>query len=318
MKRGVTLAAVLLAAALLAAGCAPALSSPAGARRAAPPQPWAARVAPHPLDVSTMVLVPAGPFVRGANGSRTQVDERPQGRGSTGAFLIDRTEVDAAALQECVAHGACDPASLSEERLAAVARPSPHCTFAAKEREHHPANCLSWFQARDLCAHLGKRLPTEAEWEKAARGADDARRYPWGDAEPGPGGPPVANLADLSMREEWPSAEIFEGYRDGFATTAPVGSFPAGASPFGVLDMIGNVGEWTADAYDAVAYLREPGERSEPDESLRVARGGAWDSIPRTVRITRRWVLAPEVRLPSIGVRCAADPPGAAPAIGPR
>lgn len=129
-------------------------------------------------------------------------------------FLIDRTEVTVGQYSACVEAGACSAPNTRND-----------CNFGASGRRDHPVNCVDWEQARAYCAWAGKRLPTEAEWEKAARGVD-GRRYPWGDEGPTP------TRANLS------------GAHDGFSATSPVGRFLAGASPFGALDMLGNVSEW--------------------------------------------------------------------------
>lgn len=268
-----------------------------------------------------MAQLPAGSFWLGSSQPDTNVDERPRHLAQTRAFRLDKLEATAAQLRECVEHGGCDGSLLDQNGLLGKPRHSDACTFGDAARAQHPANCLSWHQATQLCAHLGKRLPTETEWERAARrvpfivdgvavqepGTDTwAGQFPWGVDLPGPGTPLFANLADRSAQRAFPSFQIFQGYDDGFATTAPVGSFPAGATALGIQDLMGNVSEWTASDYDPTAYLLFEGESGSPT-GFKVARGAAWDSDPRVVRITRRFVFRPEDRLHSLGVRCAAD-----------
>lgn len=151
----------------------------------------------------------------------------------------------------------------------------------------HPVVQVSARDAEAYCGHYGLRLPTEAEWEYAARGLD-GRRFPWGDTPPRQDtGPARANFGTVACCA--PSAA------DGYPKTAPVGSYPEGASPFGVLDMAGNVWEWTATAF--------PGR---PDE--RAIRGGGWGNDPYCLRVSYRHGNPPYFSLDMVGFRCAADP----------
>lgn len=259
---------VLSYSAALAAG-AIAASTPAGA----PP---------------SMVVVPAGEFVRGE--AEGEADERPPQRVQLPAFAIDRTEVTTAAYGECVARGACRPAGGPAQKD----KPAPEL----------PVVYVSWHDAAAYCAFVGKRLPSEAEWEKAARGTD-GRRYPWGSefacargnfgnfggdgrcADEGAVGHPVA-----------------------------VGSFPGGASPYGALDLAGNVWEWVADLYAADAYKRPLSihaadeRRPSPPAARRVLRGGGCCSIFGLPRSADRLALPGNYRDADIGFRCAAPVPG--------
>ncbi len=224
---------------------------------------------------ASMVTVPAGPFQMGCTDDRGGCMEGgmdlPAHTVVLSAFEIDRTEVTQAAYSACVAAGACT-------------RPGGR-SYSPGRKPALPVTGVSWEQAARYCAWAGKRLPTEAEWEKAARGTD-ARTYPWGDAAP------TCSLA------------TFEGCGDG---PRPVGSTPAGASPYGALDLAGNVQEWVADFYSltyyAVSPARDPTGPGSGNSGHSVRGGGfAYDA----------WHIRSAVRLwdpgspaEDLGFRCA-------------
>jgi len=213
-----------------------------------------------------MVSVPGGSFFMGCNesvDSECDGDEKPGRTVEVATFKIDKTEVTAGQYARCVDAGSCSSNGLTQ---------GDQCNWQKSGREEHPINCVDWNQAVAYCEWAGKRLPTEAEWEKAARGTD-GRKYPWGSAGYGGAGR-VANIS---------------GSDDGYEYTAPVGSFPAGASPSGALDMIGNVWEWT----------------SSPLEGGRAVRGASWSDVPLFARASNRgWNDAANRNTPG-GFRCA-------------
>jgi formylglycine-generating enzyme required for sulfatase activity len=177
--------------------------------------------------------------------------------------------------------------------LTATERPAPpHWSEPRWSAASQPVVSVSYEDAAAFCKWAGGRLPTEAEWEYAARGPD-GRRYPWGDAEP-----------DRSRA-------VFH-LDVGFGQTAPVASAPAGASPYGVLDLAGNVFEWCADWYDASYYARSPREDppGPPSGTQRVIRGGSWLSLPDTLRGAARASYPPASRSILIGIRVARSAPG--------
>ncbi|HEX3480610.1 MAG TPA: SUMF1/EgtB/PvdO family nonheme iron enzyme [Kofleriaceae bacterium] len=245
-----------------------------------------------------MVRVPRGTFAMGSPDGTGEDDEHPRHPVTISAFCIDRTEVTVKAYEACVAANRC---------TAPHREISPYCN--QPDRADHPVNCVDWHQAVAYCRWRDNRLPTEAEWEYAARGSD-GRLYPWGNE------PPSATRLNACGREcvawgkrvlgrDWPA--MYDG-DDGWVTTAPVGSFPAGASPFGALDMAGNVWEWTADwrgSYPAAA-VTDP--RSPATGSARVDRGNGWHAhLPADVRAAVRDSGDPALPTNSTGLRCAAS-----------
>jgi formylglycine-generating enzyme required for sulfatase activity len=207
------------------------------------------------------VLIPAGPFIKGS--TRGADDERPQGKRTLPAFKIDRTEVTRAMYARCVAGNRC-------------AKPVIDLTVESQL----PVTNVNWHEARAYCAFAGGRLPSEDEWEKAARG-EDGREFPWG------------NDLDCT-RANWGNYEN-EGPCAGKGPGKPiaVGSYPQGVSPYEIHDMAGNVWEWTADKYDR-------------DPARRVVRGGSCCSYFVEPRSANRNAWNPDHRDGDLGFRCAA------------
>lgn len=280
-KIGVDLAVVLLVSGLV-------LGRPASS---APPE----AAATPPPERSGMVRIPAEKFWYGC---KEQVDrdcdpdEQPGRWVASLEFWIDRTEVTVEAYRNCVLANQCSAEGLSMPFWKDEERPSWAwaCNWGKEGRDKHPINCVDWNQARTYCEWAGKRLPAEEEWERAARGTGGLK-YPWGNAGYAEAGR-VANIADESLRLKNPRWPVANGYDDGFYTTAPVGSFPAGSSPEGALDMLGNVWEWTSSW-------------SDPNLKYRVTRGGSWSNAPRLVRASNRYRFDPAYRGETFGFRCA-------------
>ncbi len=220
-----------------------------------------------------MVAVPAGWFVMGSEADR--LNEAPAHPVWIDAFDVDRHEVTVAQYGRFV--------GATGWRL-----PGNWDSVPPRLGGELPVTHVSWRDATAYCAWLGKRLPTEAEWEKAARGTD-GRRYPWGEAwDPG------RAAADLA------------------AGPLSVGSHPTGASPYGALDMAGNVHEWVADFYDPAYYAGSPSRNPLGPDNQRnhVLRGGSWASPPEWVTTTFRDSSHSDTGDARFGFRCASDVAG--------
>jgi len=255
-----------------------------------------------------MVYVPAGEFWMGCNekvDSQCEASEKPGRTIYLDAFRIDKYEVTVAEYRRCVQAGRCSSDALEMPYWSGKERSNWAwaCNWGKGGREDHPINCVDWDQAKTYCEWTEKRLPTEAEWEKAARGTK-WRKYPWGNTRLQDAGK-VANIADESFNEKWPNSKWVEGYYDGYTATAPVGWYPDGASPYGALDMIGNVREWVADWYDDDYYQRGSGRNPKGPNSgkYRVLRGGSWGDTPGARTSARYWVN-PRNRSVGDGFRC--------------
>ena len=218
------------------------------------------------------------------------------------AYQIDRFEVTTKQYRECIGAGACDA--------------SPIVTGDTRYvRDEWPVVNVTWFDARDYCRYRAKRLPTEAEWEKAARGAD-GRPWPWGSVRRIHGAN-LGTLEALPLRlpiaaRLWAAVGWATDERDGAKLLVPPGTFRDGRSPYGVYDLAGNVSEWVADAYSEAGYSGLPVVDPRAPEAgagaARVARGGSFFE-PRYVALTYyRSAGDPERRAFFRGFRCARDP----------
>ncbi|HEY2516323.1 MAG TPA: SUMF1/EgtB/PvdO family nonheme iron enzyme, partial [Polyangiaceae bacterium] len=305
---------------IVAVGSGTFLSRKAETPGAATAKPETAPVPPPPKPPTCadgMVLVSEGKFFMGSDDKTDLPFERPAHQVSLAPFCIDKYEVTTARYKACSDKGECKRASLVNEwegiKDSERKTFDPLCNARDPEqRGEHPINCIDWEMASQFChaASPNGRLPTEAEWEFATRGRD-GRRFPWGDEWPDA---KHLNACDAECMA-WGKKNHVEEHAmyeasDGFATTAPVGSFPAGASPFGLQDVVGNVWEWTSDwyaPYTASALTDPKGPDAEVDGQGRVIRGGAWNgAYPAWVRPTFRYHDAPDKRSYGIGFRCAA------------
>jgi len=232
--------------------------------------------APQPVaadDGAEMALIQPGAFWMGSDDGND--DEKPRHRVHLDAYSIDRFEV---------ANG------LYRRFMEATGRAAPRFwTHGDLNGASQPVVGVSWHDADAYCRWFGKRLPTEAEWEAAARG-DDGRTYPWG--------------------EQWDSSRA-NSKESQLNKPAPVGSYPSGVSPYGVHDMAGNVWEWVADWYAKDYYQRSPQRNPRGPEAgpWKVLRGGAWGYLPSLLRTTSRLSITPDLRNTVVGFRCAKGGP---------
>ncbi len=262
-------------------------------------------------DGMTLVFVPAGSFQMGSDSGYS--DESPVHKVTLDAFWIDQTEVTNAMFQKFVkamnyqtdaeksgSGEVFNTSSKNWEDTKGADWQHPHGPSSnIKGLDDYPVVQVSWNDARAYCKWAGERLPTEAEWEKAARGTD-ARTYPWGNQDPAGN---LLNFADKHLNISWADAKVDDGY----LYVSPVGHYPAGASPYGALDMAGNVWDWVFDWYGAGYYGVSPAKdpTGPATGDGRVLRGGSWDSVAVLVRTTERGKNLVNGRADSLGFRCA-------------
>jgi len=230
-------------------------------------------------DSAVMIEIPAGWFTRGSNDDR---DEQPVREIYLDEFLLDKYEVTNRRYKKyCDATGTAYPPDPSFPGM-----PNYFTSYP-----DYPVVMVSWNDAKAYCDWADKRFPTEAEWERAARGTDE-REFPWGNSQP-----------DGTRCNIWEND-------DGYDYTSPVGNYPAGVSPCGGLDMAGNVWEWVNDWYAADYYGQSPAHNppGPSSGSRRVVRGGSWGSNAWDARCARRCGYVPSFRGWSFGFRCSARP----------
>jgi formylglycine-generating enzyme required for sulfatase activity len=245
-------------------------------------------------------FIPAGTLKMGSGVTNDDEDEKPQHYVEMYAYSIERFEVTNAQYQACVNAGACSPPTSA----ASYTRPS---YFGNPQFANYPVLYVTWFDAEAYCKWVGRRLPNEAEWERAARGSDNWRytfsnsigmHFEWN---------AIFHGSPISFCEvNCPFPNYWTDVNDGYADTAPVGSFGAydSSKDFGVEDMGGNVREWVSNWYDPTAYSDGNDIYGPPNPTgAKVFRGGSWADEPR--RNSDRDSLAPNLSSDKIGFRCA-------------
>jgi len=256
-------------------------------------------------DSMVQVYVPEGEFLMGSVEADSQdtEDELPQHLVYLDSFWIDQTEVSNRMYKACVDMGKCSLPSPEPTKYQVVnGFFSKDSYYQNLERQNYPVIGVSWNDANTYCAWAGRRLPTEAEWEKAARGTN-ARKYPWGNQSPTG---QFVNFCDKTCTKNED-----DSINDGYAYTSPIGSYPDGASPYGALDMAGNVWEWVADSYDANYYYSDSHKYNpilQDNSNQKVYRGGWWSYTALPLRVADRRHVEISHRGNAGGFRCAASP----------
>jgi len=267
-------------------------------------------VSRNPQLFADMILIPAGEFIMGS--TQAQVDaafkmckksygndckkewfeaEMPQHMVNLGEYFIDQYEVINAQYAECVKAGKCTaPSNKSSNTVSDY--------YENVKYANYPVIYVDWNQAKNYCEYVGKRLPTEAEWEKAARGRG-GRIYAWGNEFDGRN----LNFCDKNCPFDWAD----KGVDDGYADTSPVGSYELGQSVYGVYDMSGNVWEWTSSDYKGYPYIANDGREGLLGNTNKVLRGGSW-GIADVTRVSSRGDDNPSYSDYGLGFRCLRSP----------
>ena len=303
--------------------------------------PVAGEVKISPADGAEMVWIPAGEFLMGSDEADNQriwkqfswkrdwmksaKDEAPKHRVQLDGFWIYKHEITVSQFQKFVEvtghrtdaekRGKGRGFNADENKWEYVEGLSWRYPFekGLAAKADHPVVQVSWDDAQAYCRWAGVRLPTEAEWEYAARGAntglagDPHHAFVWGSDAPRR---TVANMWDEAAARKYPNTKYrkFANYDDGYALTAPVGTYPP--NDFGLFDMAGNVWEWCSDWYGEDYYAESPAQnpKGPTNGKYRVVRGGAWDYTPNNLRVSNRSRSLPQNRNTGIGFRCARTP----------
>jgi len=228
-----------------------------------------------PIDGMVMNYVPEGEFLMGSSDIYNVNDEQPQHTVYLDAYWIDHTEITNEMYRKCFTDGGC--LQPNDDEFSTL-----ELTYNNSAYNNYPVVNVRWDQARAYCEWAGRQLPTEAQWEKAAKGTDD-QLYPW------------------LLRGPDPTLANYEGVR---GETAEVGAFPQGASPFGAMDMAGNVWEWVADWYGFYFSGIETNPTGPTAGSEKIIRGGSWNFNESNLRTTNRQPIVPNEYNYGIGFRC--------------
>jgi formylglycine-generating enzyme required for sulfatase activity len=239
-------------------------------------------------DGMILLYVPADEFTMGSDNGDS--DERPVHSVYLDAFWIDQTEVTNAMYAKCVGAGLCKEPTSKESYT--------HSSYYGNsEFDNYPVLYVDWSMAKTYCEWVGRRLPAEAEWEKAARWLDE-NIYPWGNTFDGT----LVNFCETSCLFDWAN----QSFNDRFEDVAPVGSYSSGQSIYGALDMAGNVWEWVSSLYKSYPYDATDGRENLDSSEARVLRGGSWGDIDNYVRsANREWYDPARRSYSAIGFRCA-------------
>ena len=306
---------------LIITACAPATPAPVPTTTPVPATSTATIISTPTLGIGstltsdkdgmTLVFVPAGEFTMGSDADDALAEcqkflqkfisdcdrgyftnEEPPHSVQVDAFWIDQTEVTNKMYALCVEAGVCqEPTSTGSDT---------HSNYYGNaEFDNYPVIFADWSMAKTYCEWAGRRLPTEAEWEKAARG-ENASVYPWGDTFDGS----LVNFCDTNCSSYWAN----KSFNDEFADVAPVGSYPTGKSVYGALDMAGNVWEWVSSLDKPYPYDATDGRENLDSSDARVLRGGAWRYDNNSVRSAFRNRYFPSNSDSSVGFRCSRSP----------